>query len=122
MSSRNNNKDKHPGSLGRFFFSFTKAFAILWKIHLGLVFWVLLINILVGLIVFPSLYLEKLILDSLISNIGNPLWRDSLNVIISLLLIKAAIEFSALVLSKLDAYFNFKAVRIFSAKLENMLA
>ena len=64
-------------SFGKLTFALKEVFLLLWKIDRKLFVRLMLLNVFEGTLVFPTIYLEKKILDGIVTNIGNPFWQSA---------------------------------------------
>lgn len=108
--------------LKRVYFTFLETTKLIWKIHPGLLATVFLVNILVGLLVFPTLYLEKLTIDALVKNIGNPFWQEALRILVLLFFLRVTVGIVQSALVRLSGYLKFAIAKVFSAYIETLLA
>lgn len=111
----------HKG-VNKLIFIIKSVFNLFWKAKPKLLITIFAIETLLGLLIYPSLYLEKLILDKIVSNIGNQFWQASLGIIITLFLLKAFIELVTLFLNRISGLINSRTSREFSNHMEIVMA
>lgn len=102
--------------------SIWEAIRILWKISPRLLIAVLGINLVWGALSLPAFYIEKLIIDRIVANIGTKNIQLVLYPILYLVAIRAGIEFLRLVLGNVSDYLRFITSRLFSTETEIMLS
>ncbi|MFZ5365929.1 MAG: ABC transporter ATP-binding protein [Patescibacteria group bacterium] len=111
--------------IGRFrqiWFTFSTIVKLVWKIQPGFLVTILLVNILAGVFFAPLAWLNKLIIDKVIANIGNPLWQQALSGLVLLILLRTILEFARDLLSRVSSFLQFYLSRVFDAHLELLLA
>lgn len=111
-------------SVGRFwqiYFTLKEITRLLLKISPKYLIAVLILNTLWGLSSVPALYLDKLILDRIVANIGNPLWQTALNAIIFLLGVRVLFEIFRNLMSRLSEFFMNTLGRIYTSGLEVLI-
>ncbi len=108
--------------LKRVTFTFSETVRLVWKANPGLLAGIFLVNVLVGLLVFPTLYLEKLTIDALVKNIGNPFWQEVMKIFVLLFFLRVLIGVIQSVLSRLSGYLRHATAKVFSAHIDTLLA
>jgi ATP-binding cassette, subfamily B, bacterial len=98
-----------------FFYTFKEVVKIAAKVNKPLLVAVILINAFWGFSTLPGFYLQKLALDEIIKNIGNPNWESSLNYIVLLVVLRLLLGFLRSVVSGVSYYLR----DIFSTGLDH---
>lgn len=63
-------------------FILKKVGQLLWETDKKSIFWIVVLNTLGGVLVFPGLFLDKIFIDTLIKSAGKPIWLEGLKIII----------------------------------------
>ncbi len=108
--------------LQKVYFTFKETARLVWKAQPWLLIAIFLVNILLGVLVFPTLYLEKLTIDALVKNIGNPLWQEAMKLLALLFFLRVTIGVFQSVLSRISGYLRYATARVFSAHVDLLLA
>ncbi|MBM3209441.1 hypothetical protein FJZ40_04085, partial [Candidatus Shapirobacteria bacterium] len=103
-------------------FTFSRIAKLGWQVQRRLLVLVLILNILLGLIFAPLSYLNKLIIDKIIANIGNPFWQKALWGLLLLIFLRTILEFIRDFLQRVSSFLGFYLARMFDAHLEFLLA
>ena len=103
-------------------FTFSQTAKLVWKANPRLLIAVLLINTVIGALIFPVFYLEKLTIDVLIKNIGNPLWQEALRYLAWLFFIRVTVGIFQSGLMRISGYLRFSIARVFSGYIDILLA
>ncbi len=98
-------------------FVFQQVFRLAAKINLRLVILVIIFNALWGFSSLPGFYLEKLILDRLVQNIGNPHLKPVIYSIGILIGLRLLIELFRSLLSNINGFLRVNLSRTFSAEI-----
>lgn len=106
---------------GQVIFTIRETIKLVSKISPGYLFLVLFLNTFWGISVIPALYLDKLILDRIVANIGNPLWQDAIRAIGLLVIIRVSIEIIRNLISRVTNFLQSALNRVFSAGMELMI-
>jgi len=107
-------------SFGRFsqiFFTLKEALGLSYRIDPKLLITVLLLNAVRGLTVVPSFYIDKLLIDNLVSSIGNSDTFLLVRIVFFLLFLRFLLEFFRNALSSFLSYLRY----MFSRKVTNQL-
>lgn len=107
---------------GQVFFTIRETAKLLFKIAPGYLVAILIFNTLWGFSGLPALYLDKLILDRIVANVGNPLWRQALNTIALLFALRTLLELLRNVLSRVIGYLRTAASHMFSIGMDLLMA
>lgn len=102
-------------------FTIRKVASLLWRVNPRLTFLIFVVSASWGLLTFPAFYLEKLILDRIVANIGNPAWRQVLFPISLLITARVLIETTRIVLSSLQSFLRYFASRTFNMRIDVMM-
>src|SRR3989304_6125732 len=89
------------GRLGQLIFTFKEATKLAIRTNKRLLIAAFLLNAIWGFSAAPGFYLEKLILDRLVENIGNPDWQRALYVIGGLVALRLILELTRNILSRI---------------------
>ncbi|MGB9706768.1 MAG: ABC transporter ATP-binding protein [Microgenomates group bacterium] len=108
--------------LRQVFFTFSQIVRLVWKANPNLIVAVFIVNILSGLLIFPTFWLEKLTIDALVENIGNPLWQEAIKVVVWLFFFRITIGVIQSGLMRISGFLQFAVARVFSAHLEILIA
>ncbi|OGM23507.1 hypothetical protein A2691_00435 [Candidatus Woesebacteria bacterium RIFCSPHIGHO2_01_FULL_39_23] len=106
---------------GQIFFVFREIVKLAARADTKFLVLVLILNAVWGFLAFPGFYLEKLVLDNLVNNIGNVNFRPVLNVVGFLIALRLALEFLRNLLSRLTGLLNRNMSRSFSMYLEALI-
>lgn len=112
----------HKDQLGQTIFTFRKIIKLLWKVNPKFTISILILSAVWGLLTFPAFYLEKLILDKLVANIGNPVWQQVLYSIVFLIVARVTIEVVRNGLSTILSFLREHSSKNFHIEIELMLA
>ena len=75
-------------SIRRFFYTYTRILKLAYQVHPSFLIILTVNNILWGLSNLPVVYINKYLIDLVVTNIGNPDWKPVAQSIIILLLIR----------------------------------
>jgi ABC-type multidrug transport system fused ATPase/permease subunit len=103
-------------------YTFSQTAKLVWAANPRLLITVFLVNIFVGLLILPTFYLEKLTIDALIKNIGNPYWQEALKVLALLFFLRVTIGIFQSGLMRISGYLRFAIARVFSSHIDILLA
>lgn len=106
----------HP--LKKFFITYKRILALVWKISPGFLVIVVLTNSLWGLTNLPVLYINKALIDVVINNLGKPDLEGAMRIIVFLAFSRAALEFVRSILSSLNRSLSATLTDRISAGLE----
>ncbi len=108
--------------LGQLIFTIKEVAKIAAKANLTLLILIFVLNAVWGLTAAPGFYLEKLIIDKLVSAIGKPDITPFLYVVFGLVLLRLFLELIRNTLSGFLGYMRRTMSRLFSAELERLMA
>jgi len=112
----------YDNRFGQVIFTLKETIKLVFKISPGYLILILVLNTIWGLSALPSFYLDKLILDQIVDHIGNPLWREALNFIVFLLILRVLIEVSRNLLSRITEFLRTTMSRVFSSGMDILIA
>lgn len=108
--------------LGQVWFVFFQIVKLSWQISPKLLVFTILTNSLVGLLIYPTLRLEKAFIDGLIQNIGADLWGTAGKMIILILFLRFVVGIIQDILSRLGDFLRRMMSRIMSVYLTSLIA
>ena len=91
-------------SIRRFFYTYTRILKLAYQVHPGFLITLTINNIFWGLSNLPVVYINKYLIDLVVSNIGNPSWEPVAKNIIILLLIRVSVEVMRSLMSRIDGH------------------
>src|SRR3989344_1166895 len=103
------------------FFAISRIFGLLWRIDKRLSLFLLSLNIVDGLVTLPMIYTEKLILDRIVSNIGNPTWQPAIKFILLVSLARVTLQVIQDFTRRFNGVYGNLLGRKYSDKLEIIL-
>lgn len=103
-------------------FTIRQVARLLWKINPRLTVLIFILSLLWGLMTFPAFYLEKLILDRIVGNIGNPIWKNVIYSISFLIIGRILIELTRNIISSSLGFFRQYASKNFHIEIELLIA
>jgi len=103
--------------LGQLVFTFKEVTKLAFKTNKNLLILAFILNAIWGFSAAPGFYLEKLILDRLVENIGNPNWQTALNTISILIILRLLLELTRNILSRLSGFLRRALSRQFDAEI-----
>lgn len=109
------------GGLRQVSYTFSQTAKLVWSANPRLLFAAFTVNIFSGIIIFPSLYLEKLTIDYLIKNVGNPFWREAIKMMVLLFSLRVVLVVLQSGLSRFSRFFAYTIGRVFSFHMDNLL-
>lgn len=104
------------------FFTIRLVVSILFKVAPKSTVFILILSATWGFLTFPAFFLEKLILDRIVANIGNPNWVIVIYPISFLIVGRIFLETSRSILSGVLEFFRSHASRVFNRHLEILIA
>lgn len=105
----------------RIYFTFSQTIRLVWMANPRWLAVAFLVNIISGIIVFPTLYLEKLIIDAIVKNIGNPIIDQAVRTLALLFLARITLQIINSVLSRISNMSQWGISRIFSAHIDVLI-
>lgn len=103
-------------------FTLKQIIKIVWRVDPRSIVIIFLISSFWGLLTFPTFYLEKLILDRLVANIGNTAWQQAVYPISFLIVARMLIEIIRNVLGSILYFMRRFAAQNFHIEIELILA
>ncbi len=103
-------------------FTIRQVAKLLWKINPRLTILIFILSLFWGLLTFPAFYLEKLILDKIVANIGNPVWENVIYSISFLIIGRILIELIRNIISSSLGFFRQYASKNFHIEIELLIA
>ena len=103
-------------------FTIRQVAKLLWKINPRLTILIFILSLFWGLLTFPAFYLEKLILDKIVANIGNPVWQNVIYSISFLIIGRILIELIRNIISSSLGFFRQYASKNFHIEIELLIA
>lgn len=104
------------------FFTIRLVVSILFKVAPKSTIFMVVLSATWGFLTFPAFFLEKLILDRIVANIGNPNWAIIIYPISFLIMARIFLETTRSVLSGVLEFFRSHVSRVFNMRLEIMIA
>lgn len=108
--------------LSQIWFTISKVASLLWSVSPRFTILIIALSAFWGLLTAPAFYLEKLIIDNIVANIGNPNWQNALRIISFLVVIRVLVEATRNVLNGLLGFFRRFAGQMFYMRLEMLIA
>lgn len=108
--------------LDQIIFTLKQIVKIVWRVNPKSIIIIFAISAFWGLLTFPTFYLEKLILDRLVANIGNPAWQQPVFSLAFLVIARMLIEILKSVLSSILYFMRRFAAQNFHIQIELILA
>lgn len=115
-------KPVYKDELKQAIFTIRQVVKLLWKINPRLTIVIFILSLLWGLLTFPAFYLEKLILDRIVENIGSPLWKNVIYSISFLIIGRILIELIRNIISSSLGFFRQYASKNFHIEIELLIA
>jgi ABC-type multidrug transport system fused ATPase/permease subunit len=103
-------------------FTFSQTAKLVWKANPRLLITVFLVNTIIGALIFPVFYLEKITIDVLIKNVGNPFWQEAIKLLAWLFFARVALGIVQSGLMRISDYLRFAIARVFSGHIDILLA
>lgn len=103
------------------FFTVKLVASILFKVAPKSTMFMVVLSATWGFLTFPAFFLEKLILDKIVANIGNPNWAAVIYPISFLIIGRIFLETTRNMLTKILGFFRLHASRVFNIRLEIMI-
>lgn len=108
---------KKSGRLGQLFFTFKEATKLAFRTNKKLLILAFILNAIWGFSTAPGFYLEKLILDRLVENIGNPDWQRAIYIIGTLIFLRLLLELVRNILSRVSGFLRRTLSRQLDAEI-----
>ena len=103
-------------------YTFSQTSKLVWAANPRLLITVFLVNIFVGLLILPTIYLEKLTIDALVKNIGNPYWQEALKILAILFFLRVTVGIFQSGLIRISNYLRFAVNKVFSAHIDILIS
>lgn len=103
-------------------FTFTQTARLVWSINPRLLLTAFIVNTVSGILIFPTIYLEKLTIDALVQNLGNPFWQEALGGLSFLFLLRVTVGVLLSGMTRLSNYFQHAIGRVFQAHMDLLLS
>jgi len=103
-------------------FTFSQTAKLVWKANPRLLITVFLVNTIIGALIFPVFYLEKITIDVLIKNVGNPFWQEAIKLLAWLFFARVTLGIVQSGLMRISDYLRFAIARVFSGHIDILLA
>lgn len=108
--------------LRQVFFTFSQTVKLVWSANPKLLAAIFIINTLSGLLIFPTFFLEKLTIDALVQNIGNPLWQTVAKYLAWLFFLRVSLGVMQSGLIRISGFLQFATAKVFSAHIDVLLS
>jgi len=115
-------KTIYKDELNQAIFTIRQVSKLLWKINPRITALIFILSLLWGLLTFPAFYLEKLILDRIVENIGSPLGKNVIYSISFLIIGRILIELTRNIISSSLGFFRQYASKNFHIEIELLIA
>jgi len=107
---------------GQVWFVFLQIVKLSWQVSPKLLVLTILTNTIVGLLIYPTLRLEKAFIDGLIQNVGADFWGTAGKMIILILFLRFIVGLGQDIFSRISNHFRVMMSRIFSTYLMALVA
>jgi len=108
--------------LGQVWFVFFQILKLSWQVSPKLLVFTILANTLVGLLIYPTLRLEKAFIDGLIQNVGANFWGTAGKMVILILFLRFVVGIGQDILGRLGDFLRRMMSRIMSVYLISLIA
>ena len=108
--------------LRRFWQTYRQVLSIAYQVNSGLLIMVTVINSFWGLTNLPALYINKLLIDIVVNNIGKSDWVDPIKNILLILFVRFIIDLSRSVLSRINMAYSDQLTSQINDHVEKILA
>lgn len=103
-------------------FTFGQTAKLVWSANPRLLIAAFAVNILGGLLIFPMIYLEKVTIDALVNNLGNPYWQQAISGLSFLFFLRVTVGMLQSGTTRLSAYLQHAIARVFSAHIDLVIS
>lgn len=107
--------------LGQIIFTFKEVTKLAARTNKGLLILAFVLNAIWGFSAAPGFYLEKLIIDRLVENVGNPDWKPALYAIGFIVVLRLLLELGRNILSRVTRFIRGTLSRLFEAELSLLI-
>ncbi|MCJ7792812.1 MAG: ABC transporter ATP-binding protein/permease [Candidatus Marinimicrobia bacterium] len=108
--------------LGQVWFVFFQILKLSWQVSPKLLVLTILTNTIVGLLIYPTLRLEKAFIDGLIQNIGSDFWGTAGKTVIFILFLRFIVAITQDILARAGGFFGNMMSGIFSTYITSLVA
>src|SRR4030043_1430365 len=108
--------------LGQVWFVFFQILKLSWQISPRLLVLTILTNTIVGLLIYPTLRLEKAFIDGLIQSVGKDFWGAAGKIVILILFLRFVVGIGQNILSRLADFLRQMMSRVFDVYLISLIA
>lgn len=108
--------------IGQILFTVRELIKIARKINSRLLIALFLLSFIGSLIAVPTLIIEKIFIDTLVDNIGNPLWRSVLPFVVMLVTARITLSVIGSFISRVSGYLQRTLAQLFDAYLDSVMA
>jgi len=108
--------------LGQVWFVFFQIVKLSWQVSPKLLFLTILTNTMVGLLIYPTLRLEKAFIDGLIQNVGADFWGAAGKIVILILFLRFVVGIGQDILSRLGDFLRRMMSGVMSVYLISLIA
>lgn len=112
----------YRNQLEQIVFTLKQVIKLLWQSNPRFTIFIFILSAVWGLLTFPAFYLEKLILDKIVGNIGQPDVERVIYPIIFLIIARLSIELMRNILTNLLYFFRQAASKNFHIRIELLIA
>src|SRR3989344_9446584 len=95
-----------PSSFKRFFVTYARILKLAYQIHPGLLILLTTSNAAWGLTNLPVLYINKALIDLVISSIGKPDWEYAIRSVVTLIVVRTVIDAFRATLSRIQSHIS----------------
>ncbi len=106
---------------GQLVFTFKEISKIAFQIKPKYLITLFILSAMWGFLAFPGFYLDKLILDKIVENIGNPDWRSVVDIIVLFIALRLLLELTRDFMSRAMNYFRKVIARYLNAELDSSI-
>jgi len=108
--------------LGQVWFVFFQMVKLSWQISPKLLILTIMTNTIVGLLIYPTLRLEKAFIDGLIQNVGADFWGAAGKIVILILFLRFVVGIGQDIFSRLGDFLRRMMSRVMSVYLISLIA
>jgi len=115
------NPQKYLTGFRQIFFVLKQTVKIIWEIKPKLLLLVIIINIIAGFLTLPGYFIDKLVLDTIVANIGNPFWQEALKILSLLFLFRLMLSLVRSVIRYIVRYIQENLSMLFSRQVDFLI-
>lgn len=108
-------------SLGKFFTTYKRILALAYRVNPSLLILITIANSFWGLTNLPVLYINKMLIDLVISNLGHPNWLSAARTIVFIIGLRSIIEFVRGFLSRYNNALSTQFINLINNRLDILL-